>query len=46
MAHPPFIQEETGNSHEQNKEEREGEREGEEEEGMEEDRKGGGEERR
>ena len=46
VAHSPFIQEETGNSNEQNKEEREKEREGEEEEGREEDKNGGGEERR
>lgn len=46
MARSPFIQEETGNSHEQNEQERERERGGEEEEGREEDRKGGGEERR
>lgn len=33
MARSPFIQEETGNSHEQNEQERERERKGEEEEG-------------
>lgn len=41
MAHSPFIQEETGNSHEQNEEEREKEREGEEEEGREAERREG-----
>ena len=46
VAHSPFIQEETGDSNEQNKEEREKEREGEEEEGREEDKNGGGEDRR